>query len=344
VLLILGGITKRAQIPFSSWLPAAIAAPTPVSSLVHSSTLVTAGVYLFFRFYYLFFTGGIRRIFCWVSLMTSFFAGIMACFEVDLKKLVAISTLSQLGLIIFIISTGDLYLCYFHIVSHALFKALLFLRCGLVIIIALGGQDIRFIGSQSYSIRGVFIFILVANMSLVGVPFLSGFYSRDIILEIFYAQGGLLMVYFVLVLSCCLSVVYSLKLMGVGINITQLNLPHSNKYFFKSNTVFMGLLCLWAVILGKLYLLFLLKCETPLVIFIRKIVGIFILLGGVVAYIFVNLTIQHVYFYYGFEIGYINYFWGDFFTKNIFLLGVFQRRDSFWSEFLLVKWPIITTI
>lgn len=104
LLVCVGAITKRAQVPFSSWLPAAIAAPTPVSSLVHSSTLVTAGIFLIIRFNYTLF-----RIFPFltiVSLLTIFLGGVGACYELDFKKVVAISTLSQLGFIVFTLSMG----------------------------------------------------------------------------------------------------------------------------------------------------------------------------------------------------------------------------------------------
>jgi len=104
VFLFFGRITKRAQVPFSAWLPAAMAAPTPVSSLVHSSTLVTAGVFVLIRYHYLFFFGG--RFFLFFSLGTMLLAGFCACIEKDYKKVIAMSTLSQLGMILFILSVG----------------------------------------------------------------------------------------------------------------------------------------------------------------------------------------------------------------------------------------------
>jgi len=141
-LIVVGRITKRAQIPFSAWLPAAMAAPTPVSALVHSSTLVTAGVYVLVRFRDR--VWGAWGSFLLVSsLLTVVIAGFRARFESDLKKVVALSTLRQLGVIILIISVGCVGLCVFHLVTHALFKALIFLCAGAIIHLGRGVQDSR---------------------------------------------------------------------------------------------------------------------------------------------------------------------------------------------------------
>jgi len=118
-----------------------------------------------------------------VRLSTSFIAGVLAFIEVDLKKLVAISTLRQLGLMMFILSLGDVFLCYFHIITHALFKSLLFLSCGVVILTVGGFQDMRYMGGKSFFLSLCVVFIAISNISLVGVPFLSGFFSKDLILE-----------------------------------------------------------------------------------------------------------------------------------------------------------------
>jgi len=145
VFILLGAITKSAQAPFSAWLPAAIAAPTPVSSLVHSSTLVTAGVYVVIRFNYIF--NFLMSSFLSVCfLFTIVLAGLVGNVESDFKKVVAISTLRQLGIIIFVLSFGIIILCFIHIIIHAFFKSILFLRTGSIMMQISGSQDSRIYG------------------------------------------------------------------------------------------------------------------------------------------------------------------------------------------------------
>ena len=182
-LVILGALTKSAQIPFSAWLPAAIAAPTPVSALVHSSTLVTAGVYLLIRFSEFSRTNR-NFILLVISSLTMFISGLVAFFEYDLKKIIALSTLSQLGVIIFAISINLPQLAFFHLITHALFKALLFLCAGVIIHGNQNSQDIRSYGSLVLNFPVVGRCLNLANLSLCGLPFLSGFYSKDLIVEL----------------------------------------------------------------------------------------------------------------------------------------------------------------
>lgn len=140
-LIVLVGITKRAQLPFCAWLPAAMAAPTPVSALVHSSTLVTAGVYLLIR--YLGDQG--RLVLTFLGLVTSCIAGFNAMIGFDFKKIIALSTLRQLGLMMTSIGLGYSTLAYYHLLTHAVVKALLFLSAGGFIHNSFGLQDIRLV-------------------------------------------------------------------------------------------------------------------------------------------------------------------------------------------------------
>merc|ERR1712038_278096 len=149
VVVILASLTKSAQIPFRAWLPAAMAAPTPVSSLVHSSTLVTAGVYLLFRFERLLVKLNLNIFVIIVGSLTMFIARTAAFFEIDMKKIVALSTLRQLGVIMTSIGAGYRNLAFFHLLRHAYFKALLFIRTGNLIHAAGRFQDSRAIGGMS---------------------------------------------------------------------------------------------------------------------------------------------------------------------------------------------------
>jgi len=211
VFIFLGSITKRAQVPFSAWLPAAMAAPTPVSSLVHSSTLVTAGVYVLIRYHYLFFYFG--WFFKCFSIFTMFLAGFCACLEKDFKKVIAMSTLSQLGMMLFVLSNGCWILSFLHIVVHAFFKSTLFLSRGMLISQSWGGQDSRFYGGFCFG-RGSFSYFLVRCLSLAGFPFVVGFYSKDTIISFRLGLGGTFSLIFLA--SCFLTVFYRIRLVYSG--------------------------------------------------------------------------------------------------------------------------------
>nr|YP_009351684.1 NADH dehydrogenase subunit 5 [Ruptitermes arboreus]AQP30386.1 NADH dehydrogenase subunit 5 [Ruptitermes arboreus] len=210
-LVVVAAMTKSAQIPFSSWLPAAMAAPTPVSALVHSSTLVTAGVYLLIRFSPSF-SYWLNIFLLLVSSLTMFMAGLGANFEYDLSSIIALSTLSQLGLMIMTISVGLSTLAFFHLLTHALFKALLFMCAGGVIHSMGDSQDIRFMGGISVYMPFTSSCLMVANFALCGMPFLAGFYSKDFILEMFSMGYINMFGFFLLFLSTGLTVCYSFRL------------------------------------------------------------------------------------------------------------------------------------
>lgn len=205
--LVIGRITKSAQVPFSSWLPAAIAAPTPVSALVHSSTLVTAGVYVLFRFSDCLYGLGYFLLMVF-SIITLILAGFTASVETDLKKVVAFSTLSQLGVMMLAISFRIKDICFFHLVTHAFFKALMFLCVGCVIYLQGGIQDSRLFRGLWYKIPVVCSWMVVCCMSLVGIPFMAGFYSKDLIVEGCVFSDLRLVGVFLLYLSVVLTSLY----------------------------------------------------------------------------------------------------------------------------------------
>ena len=209
----LAAITKRAQIPFSRWLPAAIAAPTPVSALVHSSTLVTAGVFLLIRFFpFLDLISEFKTLLLFISVLTLLIAGIGANYENDLKKIIALSTLSQLGVIIIRLGIGMPFLALFHLYTHALFKALLFLCAGIIIHNSSNTQDIRHIGLLFSQAPLTVACINVANLSLCGAPFLRGFYSKDLILELSLNNPTNFLIVFLIFLATGITAAYSFRL------------------------------------------------------------------------------------------------------------------------------------
>jgi len=231
-LLVVIRITKRAQFPFSSWLPAAMSAPTPVSALVHSSTLVTAGVYVLIRFAYA------MEYLLYVGSFTVFVSGVAACVERDMKKVVALSTLSQLGLIMVTLGSSEKSYCFFHLLSHAGFKALLFICIGIAIHTTYGTQDFR-----NFWVSPVYLsyFTFASLLSLLGFFFTSGFYRKDLMLESIYA--GISSCFVILfLLGIGLTANYSLKLCMYLKNFSNRMQTQSN-----SKNLKLPLLCLGVI-------------------------------------------------------------------------------------------------
>nr|AYV63061.1 NADH dehydrogenase subunit 5 [Lovenula raynerae] len=212
LLLVLVAMTKSAQLPFSAWLPAAMAAPTPVSSLVHSSTLVTAGVYLLIRMNYLFSEMNFLWALTLLGALTMFMAGSAALFELDMKKVIALSTLSQLGLMFMTLGLGLPILAFFHLVSHAYFKAMLFMSSGCIIHSMNEYQDMRLMGGSLSQLPISLAIVTVANLSLCGLPFMSGFFSKDLILEIMMMSSLSMAIFLLALISTALTVLYSVRL------------------------------------------------------------------------------------------------------------------------------------
>ena len=227
IIIIRSACTKRAQIPFSAWLPAAIAAPTPVSALVHSSTLVTAGVYLLIRMNIFLINTNRSNVLIILGTVTIMIAGLAAIFEIDMKKIIALSTLRQLGIMMIILGAGNPLLAYFHLISHAFFKAILFICAGIIIHNIKDYQDIRNMGSGLMSLPITISIIMVANLRLCGLPFLSGFYSKDIILEIIIIKGLRLLIMSIILLSTFLTVAYSCRIRF----LVAVNLINSESFF-----------------------------------------------------------------------------------------------------------------
>nr|YP_004021070.1 NADH dehydrogenase subunit 5 [Solenopsis geminata]ADP01777.1 NADH dehydrogenase subunit 5 [Solenopsis geminata] len=211
-MMLLASISKSAQIPFSTWLPMAMAAPTPVSALVHSSTLVTAGVYLMIRFNKFLLGSGIGNYLFFLSVLTMLMAGIMANVENDLKKIIALSTLSQLGLMMMILSLGFSMVAFYHLLTHAIFKSLLFMCAGIMIHSMMNNQDIRLLGNLNEIIPFTMMSFYISNLALCGMPFISGFYSKDLIMELIYSFKVNILMLVLIVVSLMFTVSYSFRL------------------------------------------------------------------------------------------------------------------------------------
>nr|QCU46808.1 NADH dehydrogenase subunit 5 [Lucilia sericata] len=293
-LVMLAAMTKSAQIPFSSWLPAAMAAPTPVSALVHSSTLVTAGVYLLIRFNILLSSSWLGNLLLLLSGLTMFMAGLGANYEFDLKKIIALSTLSQLGLMMSILSMGYYKLAFFHLLTHALFKALLFMCAGAIIHNMNNSQDIRLMGSLSLMMPLTSSCFNVANLALCGMPFLAGFYSKDLILETVSLSYINMFSFFLYFFSTGLTVCYSFRLvyytMTGDSNFSSLNMLNDEGWVMLKSM--MGLLIL-SIFGGSMlsWLIF----PTPMVVVLPsylKLLTLFVcIVGGIMGYMISNVSL-----------------------------------------------------
>nr|YP_010952626.1 NADH dehydrogenase subunit 5 [Sphinx ligustri]WMQ52972.1 NADH dehydrogenase subunit 5 [Sphinx ligustri] len=297
VMIILAAMTKSAQIPFSSWLPAAMAAPTPVSALVHSSTLVTAGVYLLIRFNLLILNTFFIKILLLLGMLTMFMAGVSANYEFDLKKIIALSTLSQLGLMMSILSMGFPDLAFFHLLSHAMFKALLFMCAGVIIHMMNDIQDIRYMGGVSMYLPMTSLCLNISNMALCGIPFLAGFYSKDLILEMVSFSNLNLFVFFFYYISTGLTMFYTIRLlMYMMINDYNLlsiyNLYDEDYVMLKS----MMVLLFMSIISGSLlsWMIFYYPYMIYLPFNLKMMVIYVSLLGGIIGFMISNMSIYSI--------------------------------------------------
>nr|QCS25202.1 NADH dehydrogenase subunit 5 [Angiostrongylus cantonensis]QCS25226.1 NADH dehydrogenase subunit 5 [Angiostrongylus cantonensis] len=212
LLLVFASFTKSAQYPFSSWLPKAMSAPTPVSSLVHSSTLVTAGLILLMNFDLMISNFFVMLFLLLIGLFTMFFSSIMALFEEDMKKVVALSTLSQMGFMMFTLGMGLHFISLLHLLSHALFKSCLFMQVGYLIHSNFGQQDSRFYGNNGGLIMFVQLQMMITLFCLCGLFFTSGMVSKDLILELFFFNSYYMMLGLFFLISVFLTFGYSYRL------------------------------------------------------------------------------------------------------------------------------------
>ncbi len=210
-LLFVGAIGKSAQLPLYTWLPDAMAGPTPVSALIHAATMVTAGIYMVVRSNVLFAMAPTTlQLVLWIGVATSVFAAIIGLKQNDIKKVLAYSTVSQLGLMFAALGLGAFSSGMFHVVTHAFFKALLFLGAGSVIHALHGEQDIRNMGGLRKLIPITYMTFLLGSLAISGFPLLSGFFSKDEILAHAFEQNPL--IWTILFVSSLLTAFYMFRL------------------------------------------------------------------------------------------------------------------------------------
>ena len=211
LLLFVGAIGKSAQLPLYTWLPDAMAGPTPVSALIHAATMVTAGIYMVVRSNVLFAMAPTTlQVILWIGVATSVFAAVIGLKQNDIKKVLAYSTVSQLGLMFAALGLGAFSSGIFHLVTHAFFKALLFLGAGSVIHALSGEQDIRKMGGLKKLIPITYITFLLASLAIAGFPLLSGFFSKDEILAHAFEQNK--GIWTILFISSLLTAFYMFRL------------------------------------------------------------------------------------------------------------------------------------
>nr|YP_009110120.1 NADH dehydrogenase subunit 5 [Caenorhabditis tropicalis]AIW58305.1 NADH dehydrogenase subunit 5 [Caenorhabditis tropicalis] len=248
LLLLLTAFTKSAQFPFSSWLPKAMSAPTPVSSLVHSSTLVTAGLILLMNFNNLVLQKDFISFVLIIGLFTMFFSSLASLVEEDLKKVVALSTLSQMGFSMVTLGLGLSFISFIHLVSHALFKSCLFMQVGYIIHCSFGQQDGRNYSNNGNLPNFIQLQMLVTLFCLCGLIFSSGAVSKDFILELFFSNNYMIFFSLMFFVSVFLTFGYSFRLWK------SFFLSFNKVMNHYSSTVFMNFLSLLLVIFSISFL------------------------------------------------------------------------------------------
>ncbi len=216
VCLIIGAMAKSSQVGLHVWLPMAMEGPTPVSALIHAATMVTAGVYLLMRASPLIEYSSTVLIMClWLGAITTVFSSLIGLFQQDIKKVIAYSTMSQLGMMVIAIGLSSYNVALFHLINHAFYKGLLFLGAGAVIHAVADNQDFRKYGGLRAFLPLTYSVMLIASLSLVAFPFMTGFYSKDLILESAYGQfyfSGTV-VYFIATIGAVFTTLYSVKVL-----------------------------------------------------------------------------------------------------------------------------------
>ena len=253
VCLLIGAMAKSSQVGLHVWLPMAMEGPTPVSALIHAATMVTAGVYLLMRASPLIEYSSTVLLLClWVGAITTVFSSLIGLFQQDIKKVIAYSTMSQLGMMVIAIGLSSYTIALFHLINHAFYKGLLFLCAGAVIHAVADNQDFRKYGGLVSYLPLTYSLMLTASLSLVAFPFMTGFYSKDFILESAYGQYKLsgIIIYFIATIGAMFTTLYSVKVLyltfltnpnGSLVNYKLNKSAHEGDVFMSTPLVILGL-------------------------------------------------------------------------------------------------------
>ena len=243
ICLLIGAMAKSSQIGLHVWLPLAMEGPTPVSALIHAATMVTAGVYLLMRVSPLIEYSSTVLILClWIGSITTVFSSLIGLFQQDIKKVIAYSTMSQLGMMVIAVGLSSYNIALFHLVNHAFYKGLLFLGAGAVIHAVADNQDFRKYGGLIGFLPLTYSVMLIASLSLVAFPFMTGFYSKDFILESAYGQFHFysVAVYFIATMGAMFTTLYSVKVLYLTF-LTNANGPLVNYKKAHEGDIYMSL-------------------------------------------------------------------------------------------------------
>nr|YP_010723014.1 NADH dehydrogenase subunit 5 [Leptographium procerum]WDW21019.1 NADH dehydrogenase subunit 5 [Leptographium procerum]WDZ67201.1 NADH dehydrogenase subunit 5 [Leptographium procerum] len=243
ICLLVGAMAKSSQVGLHVWLPMAMEGPTPVSALIHAATMVTAGVYLLMRSSPLIeYSSTILLLCLWLGAITTVFSSLVGFFQQDIKKVIAYSTMSQLGMMVIAVGLSSYNVALFHLVNHAFYKGLLFLGAGAVIHAMGDNQDFRKYGGLISFLPLSYSVILIASLSLVAFPFMTGFYSKDFILEAAFGQYcfSSITVYIIAVIGAIFTTLYSVKVLYLTF-LTNPNGPLINYHHAHESDIFMSL-------------------------------------------------------------------------------------------------------
>ena len=243
ICLLIGAMAKSSQVGLHVWLPMAMEGPTPVSALIHAATMVTAGVYLLIRVSPLIEYSSLVLLLClWVGAITTVFSSLVGLFQQDIKKVIAYSTMSQLGMMVIAVGLSSYNIALFHLVNHAFYKGLLFLGAGAVIHAVADNQDFRKYGGLILYLPLTYSVMLIASLSLVAFPFMTGFYSKDFIIESAFGKYYIssIIVYYIAIIGAMFTTLYSVKVLyltflsnpnGPIINYKEKNAAHEGDIY-----------------------------------------------------------------------------------------------------------------